>query len=627
MMPSLQRASDGNQEAGGNLEGLLNSSKGGGNPLPDDVRSFMEPRFGADFSQVRVHKGSESVQMNQDLNAQAFTHRQDVYFGAGKAPAKDALTAHELTHVVQQSGGQVRPMLQRKERSWIDERIEWVRTATLIGNWDKADPPGAYYVLNGLSMDDMVRVLRALTQSDRKKLSDNLDEHAAGFDRSRLQLALTNAASPFGDKAFRKSSENLHWAIRSGNYTNPPDGAFYQLAAAKGQQQSRLLAALNRDALDALISHKDEAVAVPGGADVVENIQGSRARVRQTSHEKRLHDFIEGNDLKAFFIEFNAMNETDELRFLLSVDLVDISKIRDHIRAAAGIADQDRILNLLQRATTTTSTNLYIDASTATYSWQPKYRVDNPNDLSRFIRFTSAFDVEIDINTISDAELGEDDAERHYQAAKPGPGGFLWPANRNRSTLPNLWKIKQEIRKEMEKVLFDDVLRAGIFVVQYFLNVVFPTVHGSVMRTLGELRRASLSTRWMMGSQAIKGRLPPTVLESVRPRATPQQLREMIANSGEYYTWRTSESDLAANQTIRFTGQTNPMAPEGVYLARGVKGLPYGDYAVSIKGAKFPIRSHPFRSEEFILNGEIPANEGVWYTAEDYAAAKGAGIH
>jgi Domain of unknown function (DUF4157) len=104
MMPSLQLAPDGNPETGGNLEDRLNSSQGGGSPLPDDVRSFMEPRFGVDFSQVRVHMGSESVQMNRDLNAQAFTRRQDVYFGAGKAPAKDTLTAHELTHVVQQTG-------------------------------------------------------------------------------------------------------------------------------------------------------------------------------------------------------------------------------------------------------------------------------------------------------------------------------------------------------------------------------------------------------------------------------------------------------------------------------------------------------------------------------------------
>ena len=85
------------------LENQLNSSQGSGYPLPDDVRAFMEPRFGADFSQVRVHTGSEAVQMNRDLNAQAFTHKQDVYFGAGKAPGKDALTAHELTHVVQQT--------------------------------------------------------------------------------------------------------------------------------------------------------------------------------------------------------------------------------------------------------------------------------------------------------------------------------------------------------------------------------------------------------------------------------------------------------------------------------------------------------------------------------------------
>lgn len=103
--PSLQRAKDGSLQASGNLESRLNSSKGGGSPLPQDVKTFMESRFRTDFSQVRVHTDSEAVQMSRDVNAQAFTHKQDVYFGEGKLPGKDVLTAHELAHVVQQSGG------------------------------------------------------------------------------------------------------------------------------------------------------------------------------------------------------------------------------------------------------------------------------------------------------------------------------------------------------------------------------------------------------------------------------------------------------------------------------------------------------------------------------------------
>ena len=91
-------------DASGNLENQLNTTKGGGSPLPDDVRSFMEPRFGADFSQVRVHTDSQAVQMNQAVGAQAFTHGSDIYFGEGKSPGICDLTAHELTHVVQQTG-------------------------------------------------------------------------------------------------------------------------------------------------------------------------------------------------------------------------------------------------------------------------------------------------------------------------------------------------------------------------------------------------------------------------------------------------------------------------------------------------------------------------------------------
>lgn len=108
--PSLQRATNGSFQAGSNIESQLSSSKGGGSPLGDEVRSFMEPRFSHDFTKVRVHTGNEAVQMNRELGAQAFTHGSDIYFGAGKSPGNNELTAHELTHVVQQSGSE----LQRK---------------------------------------------------------------------------------------------------------------------------------------------------------------------------------------------------------------------------------------------------------------------------------------------------------------------------------------------------------------------------------------------------------------------------------------------------------------------------------------------------------------------------------
>jgi hypothetical protein len=98
----VQRASDGSSVASGSVENRLAGSKGGGSALPKDVRSFMEPRFGADFSNIKVHTDSNAVQMNKELGAQAFAHGSDIYYGTGKSPGKNELTAHELTHTIQQ---------------------------------------------------------------------------------------------------------------------------------------------------------------------------------------------------------------------------------------------------------------------------------------------------------------------------------------------------------------------------------------------------------------------------------------------------------------------------------------------------------------------------------------------
>jgi hypothetical protein len=117
----LQRAGNGNALAGSNVESQLNSSKGGGSPLPDEVRSFMEPRFGTEFSSVRVHTDSSAVQMNKELGAQAFAHGSDIYYGAGKSPGNNELTAHELTHTIQQTGAK---QLQQKQIANLKSKKE-----------------------------------------------------------------------------------------------------------------------------------------------------------------------------------------------------------------------------------------------------------------------------------------------------------------------------------------------------------------------------------------------------------------------------------------------------------------------------------------------------------------------
>ncbi len=103
-------------EGGGNgapsvsaeMEGRIGQLKGSGSPLPPSEREFFEPRFGVDFSNVRVHTGETAVQTAQDLSARAYTVGSDIAFGTGEyAPGTERgrrLMAHELTHVVQQGG-------------------------------------------------------------------------------------------------------------------------------------------------------------------------------------------------------------------------------------------------------------------------------------------------------------------------------------------------------------------------------------------------------------------------------------------------------------------------------------------------------------------------------------------
>ena len=94
-----------------NVETRINSARGSGQPLSDEVQKPMEQAFGADFSGVRVHNDPESDVLNHQLSAKAFTTGPDIFFRDGEySPGSSNghnLIAHELTHVMQQGAVEV----------------------------------------------------------------------------------------------------------------------------------------------------------------------------------------------------------------------------------------------------------------------------------------------------------------------------------------------------------------------------------------------------------------------------------------------------------------------------------------------------------------------------------------
>ena len=97
----------------------------GGQPLSAELRQFMEPRFGADFSAVRIHADARAAQLNEQLQARAFTVGNQIHFAAGQFRPETGegreLLAHELTHTIQQGAARQTPTLQRSATTEVAE--------------------------------------------------------------------------------------------------------------------------------------------------------------------------------------------------------------------------------------------------------------------------------------------------------------------------------------------------------------------------------------------------------------------------------------------------------------------------------------------------------------------------
>jgi hypothetical protein len=197
-------------EVGSDFENRVAGS-GGGSPLPAETRAFMEPRFGADFSGVRLHSGGEAADLNRSVSAQAFTLGRDIYLGEGKTDvASDGgkhLLAHELTHVVQQGGaGQL-------QRSWTGLlQKEAVPAAETTGPTDAEKAAAA------------------------AKARAAKEQAAAARERARVQQAKARAEADAKREAGKVPSQKVAASIAVGPVNSQAKEALQAAAVQKAKQ-------------------------------------------------------------------------------------------------------------------------------------------------------------------------------------------------------------------------------------------------------------------------------------------------------------------------------------------------------------------------------------------------------
>jgi Domain of unknown function (DUF4157) len=116
MEDTIQRSAEGGYAS--KVEAAVAS---GGAPIPADIRAYLEPRFGHDFSHVRVHDNAVAAAAARSINSRAFTLGANIAFAQGEYAPRTAqgrrLLAHELAHVIQQRpnlGSGIRGLVQRQ---------------------------------------------------------------------------------------------------------------------------------------------------------------------------------------------------------------------------------------------------------------------------------------------------------------------------------------------------------------------------------------------------------------------------------------------------------------------------------------------------------------------------------
>ena len=197
----IQPKAEGSGQRGFAVDDAAVGGIGTGQPLDPGLRAFFEPRFGFDFSAVRVHRDTGAAASARSLGARAYTMGRHVVLGRGEyrpeSPSGRHLLAHELTHVMQQT---------KPEK----------RSGSIAG------PP----MIRRLVVDDDVHVTCRGTRANSVADLQTAETDAIGIARlaavlSRLHVASHPIAATFGESPQLADFRDLLWRRFHFDYNDP----------------------------------------------------------------------------------------------------------------------------------------------------------------------------------------------------------------------------------------------------------------------------------------------------------------------------------------------------------------------------------------------------------------------
>jgi len=267
-----------------------------GYPLPQNVRDFMEQRFGHGFSHVRIHTDDQSDRTAKTFQARAFTLRNHIVFRAGQfvptTIAGKSLLAHELAHTLQQTDGysavQRAPAPEKSEDGEQGISIPW----------------------KGTKSKTLFPIIIALVP----KTAGKANERTALANRKVKKLVLRRNGNPLSGKELRQLKVSTK--KDKGDEVIIPLTEIHDIAKSLGTDPERAVTIFRQRAMlssEGLLSPSGELSGFAGLEQGIESIESNgKKQASLESLEKELQRFE----------EFQKLPESDKMI------LLELSKIK-----------------------------------------------------------------------------------------------------------------------------------------------------------------------------------------------------------------------------------------------------------------------------------------------------------